>query len=163
MHEVYLSLGSNIGDKKEYLARAIDLLDEKELIAVEKISKLYETSPVGEVVQDDFYNLALKVSTSYTPLELLRVIQEVEQKLDRVRTVHWGPRTIDIDILFYGDLIMEEAELTLPHKEVFHRLFVLVPLMELLDTDFIYFEKMKETISLLERTQQRIREVEDGK
>ena len=159
MATVYLSLGSNIGDKQGYLREAVALLGENPEIKVEKVSKFYETSPVGGVVQDDFVNLALKISTSLEALALLERINAIEAKLNRVRKIHWGPRTIDIDILFYGDEKINNERLTVPHKEVFNRLFVLIPLLELVDNDFKYFAEMKQAIERLSQAEQKIQEL----
>lgn len=156
MQTVYLSLGSNLGQRQNYLQDAVHLLGQHQQILIEKQSQFYETSPVGGVVQDDFINLALRISTTLTAEDLLAVIHEIEQKLNRVREIHWGPRTIDIDILFFGNQEQTDENLTLPHKEVFHRLFVLVPLLELIDENFAYFSKIKSAIESLQDSAQKI-------
>ncbi|MFC4652550.1 GTP cyclohydrolase I FolE [Lactococcus nasutitermitis] len=159
MQTVYLSLGSNIGDKQYYLHEAVQVLGKNPQILIEKKSKFYTTSPVGEVIQDDFINLAVRLSTTLSPQELLLVIHDIETALNRERTIHWGPRTIDIDILFYGDMIVNEETLIIPHKEIFNRLFVLIPLLDLIDNKFAYFSKITEAIDNLKKTNQEIREV----
>ncbi|GBG97063.1 GTP cyclohydrolase I FolE [Lactococcus termiticola] len=156
MHSVYLSLGSNMGDRQDYLRRAIASLGENPGILMEQVSRFYETSPVGGVVQDDFINVALKLSTTLGPDELLAFIHEVEAKLGRERLIHWGPRTIDIDILLYDELEMNSDDLTLPHPELFKRLFVLEPLAELLPDD----GRIKTAIEQLSKTDQAVQVVE---
>ena len=110
MQTTYLSMGSNIGDRQYYLHEAIRLLGKHPKIMIEKVSNFYESTPVGGVKQDDFTNLALKVATLLEPLELLSFIHEVELSLNRERKIHWGPRTIDIDIIFpfYFSILLVE-------------------------------------------------------
>lgn len=156
MQTVYLSLGSNIEDRQYYLDTALKLLGKHSKIIIEKRSSIYETSPVGEVKQDDFLNLALKISTLLEPLELLSYINEIELKLGRERKIHWGPRTIDIDILFYGENKVNETRLVIPHKEVFNRLFVLVPLREIIDSHFKFYPKIETAIENLSKTEQQL-------
>lgn len=163
MQTVYLSLGSNIGDKQAYLQEAVSLLGQNAAILIDKKSKFYQTSPVGGVPQDDFVNMALKISTNLDAPTLLEVIHDIEAKLNRVRKIHWGPRTIDIDILFYGKEKILEEDLIVPHKEVFNRLFVLVPLMEILEPNFEYEEQIKQAISKLSATEQTISEISEEK
>ncbi|AYG00321.1 GTP cyclohydrolase I FolE [Lactococcus allomyrinae] len=161
MQTVYLSLGSNIGDRQYYLHEALRLLGEHPQILLEHHSKFYETSPVGGVEQNSFINLAAKISTLLSPNDLLDFIHEIEAKLNRERKVHWGPRTIDIDILFYGEQQVDELQLTIPHPEVFNRLFVLIPLSELTDKSFKYNEKIKNAINLLNKTKQEVKMVDE--
>lgn len=163
MRAVYLSLGSNIGDKQAYLQDAVSLLGQHSSILIEKKSKFYQTSPVGGVPQDDFVNLAVKILTNLSANALLEVIHEIEAKLNRVRNIHWGPRTIDIDILFYGNDEIQEEKLIVPHKEVYNRLFVLVPLMEIIDAEFVYENRIKEAIEKLRQTEQKIEEIPEEK
>ena len=128
---VYLSLGSNIGDRLRYLTQATQLLSEHLHICVTKISSVYETSAWGLVDQDDFYNIVLEVETSLLPKELLEVCQKIESDLERTRKIHWGPRTIDIDILLYEGVQLREKFLTIPHKYLLERPFVTIPLAEI--------------------------------
>ena len=120
-----------MGDKKDFLDKAVELLRSDSKIIVKKIADYIETEPYGNVEQDKFLNTALEITTLYTPEELLKVANEIEAKLDRVRTIKWGPRTIDIDIIFYDDKIINTKDLIVPHKEMHLREFVLKPLMEL--------------------------------
>ena len=128
----YLGLGSNIGDRGENIARAIGAL-ERRGIAVEAASSLYETEPVGEVLdQPDFLNAVARVATSLEPLELLDACKAVEAELGRdLGGPRHGPRPIDVDLLLLGDVELRHERLTLPHPEVRSRQFVLVPLLEL--------------------------------
>ena len=109
--------------------------------------------------QDDFVNMALKISTTLEASQLLELIHKIEAKLNRVRKIHWGPRTIDIDILFYGNEQILEEDLMVPHKEVFNRLFVLVPLLEILEYGFSYEQQVKQAIEKLKDTEQEIVEI----
>lgn len=130
MAEVYLGLGSNMGDREKYLIHAIKLISDNPYIELKRFSGIYETAPVGYVQQDSFLNMVVVVETDMTPYDLLAFTQEVESKLKRVRNIRWGPRTIDIDILLFGEEVINEERLTVPHREIFNRAFVLVPLME---------------------------------
>ena len=127
----YLSLGSNIGDRLGYLTQATKRLNEHARITVVKISSVYETAAWGLVDQADFYNIALKIATSLMPMDLLVVCQGIEAELERTRTIHWGPRTIDIDILLYEGVELGEECLTIPHKYLLERPFVTIPLAEI--------------------------------
>jgi len=127
----YLSLGSNIGDKLDYLQQATRLLREHEAITVVKVSSVYETAAWGLRGQADFYNIVLEIKTSLLPKELLEACQEIENELERVREIHWGPRTIDIDILLYENVVLNEKSLTIPHKYLLERPFVTIPLSEI--------------------------------
>jgi 2-amino-4-hydroxy-6-hydroxymethyldihydropteridine diphosphokinase len=128
----YLGLGSNVGERAESIAKALDLLGSHG-VTVETVSSLYETEPVGEILdQPDFLNAAARISTDLEPLALLDVCKAVEVELGRVFAgPRHGPRPIDVDVLLLGDLQLEHERLTLPHAEVTSRLFVLAPLLEL--------------------------------
>lgn len=125
----FLGLGGNVGDRLHYLNRAVSLLHDHRRISVEDISSVYETAPLGPA-DEPFLNIAVRVLTDLAPLPLLRACQKVELTLGRVRTVRWGPRTIDVDLLIYGDRSLRTAVLVLPHAELAARGFALVPLME---------------------------------
>ena len=131
MNQAYLSLGSNIGNRLEYLQKATDLLNGHPEITIIQSSSIYETAAWGLTEQNDFYNLVLEVETTLPPKDLLQACQEIELKLGRLREIHWGPRTIDIDILTYGDLIIDQPNLTIPHKYLLERPFVTIPLAEI--------------------------------
>lgn len=130
-HTAYLGIGSNLGDKEENLKKAIALLEQDRFCRVAKISNFIVTAPVGGVEQDDFLNGALEVKTLYHPEELLELIGKIEMELKRVRVVHWGPRTIDVDILLYDNKIYHSKDLIIPHKEMHKREFVLEPMTEI--------------------------------
>lgn len=130
-HRVYLSIGSNMGDKEGYLDYAIDQINGLCDAKVVTASDYIVTKPYGDVLQDDFLNGALEIQTLMTPGELLATIHEIEKGAHRERIVHWGPRTLDIDILFYDDEIIMEENLTIPHVEIPKREFVLQPLSQI--------------------------------
>lgn len=127
----YLSIGSNMGDKEQNLRRAISMLEEDKETRVEQAASFLVTDPVGEVEQDDFLNSALEIMTLRSPQELLALIGEIETALKRERLIHWGPRTIDLDIILYNEEIVSSKELTIPHKEMAKRMFVLEPMCEI--------------------------------
>ena len=133
LKRVYLSLGSNLGEREENLRRALRAL-EREHIHVLAQSSIYETEPQGMVQQRWFLNLVVECETRYFPLQLLRVIERVQRELGRERgagAVRWGPRAIDIDILLFGNVIMATPQLTIPHPRMLERRFVLEPLLEI--------------------------------
>lgn len=130
-HDAYISVGSNMGNKEDNIETAIKRLKADDCIMVLKESSLIETSPYGFKDQDNFLNGALYVKTLYTPMELLRCLNEVELLGDRKRELKWGPRTIDLDILMYDDLIIDSEDLTIPHADIENREFVLKPLNEI--------------------------------
>jgi len=126
---VYLGLGSNMGNRQDNLNRALDFLSQR--LRVEKISSVYDTEPIGNVQQPRFLNLVCQVSTRLAPMGLLILAKGIELKLGRTSGKSNAPRPIDIDILFYGDKIIETPELIIPHPRVAERAFVLVPLAEI--------------------------------
>jgi 2-amino-4-hydroxy-6-hydroxymethyldihydropteridine diphosphokinase len=131
LHEkLYLGLGSNVGDREALLARAGALLEQRGF-HVTRRSALYETEPVGGPAQGPFLNAVVGGTTALSPEDLLAQIAGVEAALGRVRLVHHGPRTIDVDLLFYGDVVRDTPSLTLPHPRLHERRFVLVPLVEI--------------------------------
>ncbi len=130
-HTAYISVGSNLGDRRQHVNRAKDELDENVFCRVVKTAPLIETKPVGYKDQNDFLNGCIELETLLGPLELLGLLHKIEDGDGRVRDIHWGPRTIDLDIVFYDNLILNSDELTIPHKEMKNRYFVLKPLSEL--------------------------------
>jgi 2-amino-4-hydroxy-6-hydroxymethyldihydropteridine diphosphokinase len=126
----YLGLGSNLGDRLVNLQRAVDLLEASDGVSVLRSSRVYETEAVGPP-QPDFLNAVIEVSTPLAPGDLLVRCLWVEEEMGRVRTVRWGPRVIDVDVLTYGRENLDLAELTIPHPRMHERLFVLAPLLEL--------------------------------
>jgi len=130
-HIAYLGLGSNVGDREEYIEQAIFLLSKTPGIKMRKKSANYETEPVGNTDQPQFLNAAIEIQTALDPYKLLSVLQETENALGRERDVEWGPRTIDLDILLYDDQIISDDKLQIPHALLHERLFVLKPLSEI--------------------------------
>ncbi|MCM1272494.1 MAG: 2-amino-4-hydroxy-6-hydroxymethyldihydropteridine diphosphokinase [Clostridium sp.] len=143
-HTVYLGLGSNLGDRESYLDYAVDQLNKDEYIKVNKVSTYINTKPYGDVEQDDFLNGCLEIETLYSPQELLAIIGDIEQGAGRKRLIHWGPRTLDIDILLYDREIIMEENLKIPHAEMAKRQFVLEPLCEI--APFAYHPGYNRTI-----------------
>lgn len=131
MTKVYLSLGSNIGKRKFYLEEAIRLLNGLPNVNVTKVSPYYETPAWGNTDQNDFLNLCCELETNLQAQDLLNHCQSIEKKLGRVRHEHWGPRTIDIDILLFGDALINEDNLKVPHPYMLERAFVMVPLLDI--------------------------------
>ena len=126
--EVYLGIGSNLGDRKANLEKALQLLGER--LQIEQVSSIYETEPVGHAEQPMFFNAVCCAETELGPLQLLSLVKGIEATLGRVPSFASGPRSIDVDILFYNDLCMETADLTIPHPKIKERAFVLIPLFE---------------------------------
>ena len=130
-HEVYLSLGSNMGDRRAFLEQGIEGLKQNRRIRVVQVAEMIETEPYGNVEQDEFLNTAVRILTLLTPKELLDYLHKVEQSAGRTREIHWGPRTLDMDILLYDKLIYEDDHLIIPHVDMENRSFVLEPLSKL--------------------------------
>ncbi|MBO4981546.1 MAG: 2-amino-4-hydroxy-6-hydroxymethyldihydropteridine diphosphokinase [Lachnospiraceae bacterium] len=130
-HLAYLSVGSNMGDRERYIREAIAALDAKKHTKVCRVSGLLVTKPYGGVAQEDFLNGAIEIKTLLSPIELLDALHEIEAAAGRERLVHWGPRTLDLDILFYDKLVYEDARLVIPHLDLQNRYFVLKPLAEI--------------------------------
>jgi 2-amino-4-hydroxy-6-hydroxymethyldihydropteridine diphosphokinase len=129
--KAYLGLGSNLGNRAENLSMAIEMISKVKGIEILRISKTYETSPAGYESQPDFLNCAIEIETSLSSSDLLKKLLEIETEMGRVRVIKWGPRSIDIDILFYSDNVVDTSELTIPHPEIQNRAFVLAPLNDL--------------------------------
>ncbi len=151
MKTVYLSLGSNVGDRARQLQRAVDLLAASD-VKICKISPIYETEPWGFRDQKWFLNIVVETQTLLFPLQYLGRIQKIEEQLKRQRTFQNGPRTIDIDILFFGDTVMKTAELEIPHPRYAERRFVLAPIVDLAPElrDPATDRKMSELLASLE-------------
>jgi 2-amino-4-hydroxy-6-hydroxymethyldihydropteridine diphosphokinase len=127
----YVGLGANLGGREETLRRAVELLGEADDVDVLAVSQLRETEPVGFVDQPRFLNGAVAVVTTRTPRELLDLLLGIERALGRVREERWGPRTVDLDLLVYGDEVVDEPGLRVPHPRLHERRFALEPLAEL--------------------------------
>ncbi len=134
MNDVYLSIGTNIGERKRNLQEAVYLLTQCEAIEVMSVSSIYETAPVGFVDQAAFLNIAVYVKTTKTAQEMLAICQAIENEQGRIREFRWGPRIIDLDILLYNHENIESEHLIVPHARMYERAFVLVPLMEIAQT-----------------------------
>ncbi len=130
-HKVYLSIGSNIGDRKNHLDTAIETLKKSPRYQIKKISDYIETEPYGYTEQDIFLNGAVYLRTIDTPIEVLDTLHAIENSAKRERTIHWGPRTLDLDILLYDDLITDDEHLVIPHPDMHNRAFVLTPLAQI--------------------------------
>lgn len=130
-HRAYIALGSNLGDSENYIGEALSELEASSDIRRIRRSSLRYTKPYGVIQQPDFLNGAAELETLLTPQELLAYLQELERRAGRERKEHWGPRTLDLDILFYDDLVMDSEALTIPHADMQRREFVLAPLAEL--------------------------------
>ncbi|MDB4260152.1 2-amino-4-hydroxy-6-hydroxymethyldihydropteridine diphosphokinase [Porticoccaceae bacterium] len=145
MADVYIALGSNMDSPHQQLDSALEALAQHPNMQLVAVSDRYQTPPIGPQ-QPDFINAAAQLSTDLSPLDLLDALQAIEQQQNRVRSIHWGPRTLDLDILFYNDLVggspvggslvgdslvIESERLTIPHPRIGERAFVLVPLMDL--------------------------------
>jgi len=131
MERVFLGLGSNLGDRVETIRKAKEMVSSIPGVSVAVSSSLYVTEPVGISDQPMFINAVLEIETDLSPEELFFELKDIEAKLGRTETIRWGPRVIDIDILLFGDRIVEEEDLTIPHPEMAKRGFVLVPLCEI--------------------------------
>lgn len=130
MSKVWIALGSNMGEGRKNLDLAIKMMNERGVL-VEKVSTYIETEPYGYTEQDNFVNAVCISETKLSPRELLEVLLKIELDMGRVRIIKWGPRIIDLDILFYEDLIIDEEDLKVPHIEIQKRSFVLEPMNEI--------------------------------
>ena len=150
MRDVYLGLGSNLGNKSANIGRAVELL--AEISQFHQVSSLFKTEPVGNLDQDWFLNCVVEIETALEPRQLLAAALAIEKKLKRVRKIKNGPRTIDIDILFYGRRVVNESGLAIPHPRLHQRLFVLAPLEEICP-NFVHPVLMKSVKELLAGSQ----------
>ena len=130
MVRAIIAIGSNMGEREQYIEKAISEIGER-IGRVSAVSDTIETKAYGYTDQADFLNLAICIETDLLPRQLLRVLNEIEADLDRVRLIHWGPRTIDLDIIFYGDQIIDEEDLHIPHIDFANRDFVLRPICDI--------------------------------
>jgi len=153
MNTSYTALGTNIEPRKEYLFRALELIEQNPSISIQKQSSIYETTPVGYTDQADFLNMVIELETSLSSLELLDNLQEIENELGRKREIRFGPRTIDLDILLYNQENRKIERLIIPHPRMHERAFVLVPLHEIAPN--LHIESFGKTVSDL------LKELED--
>ncbi|MEO0795790.1 MAG: 2-amino-4-hydroxy-6-hydroxymethyldihydropteridine diphosphokinase [Verrucomicrobiota bacterium] len=131
MATAYIGLGSNIGDRRLHLETAIEKIRRLEAVEAVRCSSFYETAPVGPVPQGDFLNAVAEVQTTFEPVDFLSALQIIENEASRKREVHWGPRSLDLDLLAVDGQELQTQSLTLPHPEAKKRAFVLVPWAEL--------------------------------
>jgi len=136
MQKAFIALGSNLGDKRKNIEIAIEKIKEKG-IKILKVSSIIETEPYGYKDQDSFLNAVCLVETSLDPFSLLRVLLNIEEEMGRKRIFKWGPRNIDLDIIFYDDLVIESEELIIPHPDAHNRTFVMGPISEI-EPDFVH-------------------------
>jgi len=130
-HITYIGVGSNMGDKEKNVKDALELINNSHNTKITKTSKFYETKPVGYLNQEDFLNCVVEVKTLLSPLELVRSLLSIEKELKRERVIRWGPRTIDLDVLLYDNVISSIDEIILPHPRMQERMFVLEPLCDI--------------------------------
>ena len=147
-HTAYIGIGSNVGDPLENCRQAIHLLANQEAVTLSRSSSFYETPPFGNIDQDNFVNAVARISTSLSPQNLLAVLLKLEVGMGRVRKEKWGPRIIDLDILFFDALVLKEEGLEIPHPGIAERQFVLEPLNEIAP-GFIHPVLRKTAASLL--------------
>ena len=147
-HKVYLALGSNLGDKEGYLDLAIECINADDNFRNARESSRIETAPYGGVADEMFVNSVVEVETLYSPYELLDVIHVIEEKGERVRRERWGNRTLDVDILFYDDIIIGDERLAIPHPDLTNRDFVLLPMRELNENHVhpLYKKRIKDLV-----------------
>lgn len=156
-HTIYLALGSNLGDRHKHLTDALQYL--RGTINIERTSSIYETEPVGYLDQPPFFNLVCQGTTHLSPQELLKFVKDTELHLGRQPTFRNGPRIIDIDILLYDDLCLQEEQLTIPHPRMAERAFVLVPLVEIAPNAIEPTRKQTAQALLVAISQQGVRKV----
>ncbi|MBI4364845.1 MAG: 2-amino-4-hydroxy-6-hydroxymethyldihydropteridine diphosphokinase [Candidatus Latescibacteria bacterium] len=137
MSKVYVGLGSNLGDREFLVRKAVESMRDLPRTLVIRVSSLYDTDPVGEVDQPAFLNAVVLLETTLEPRELLWQLLLIEKRMGRIRSQRWGPRPIDLDLLFYGEEAVDEPDLTIPHREAHRRAFVLLPLAEL-EPEFVH-------------------------
>ncbi len=148
--KVYIAIGSNLGNRLENIKKAIALLKKCQGIMITNQSSIYKTKPVGYKNQPEFLNCVLEILSNLSPQELLKILQNIESKLLRERNIKWGPRTIDLDILLYGNHIIKEKNIVIPHTQMHKRQFILFSLMEIAPE--IIHPLMKKNISGLYET-----------
>jgi 2-amino-4-hydroxy-6-hydroxymethyldihydropteridine diphosphokinase len=144
---IFLLLGSNVGDRPGQLSMAIDLI-EKEIGKTIVMSKIYETAPWGKADQPHFLNRAIEIESQFSPHELLNKVKSIEQTLGRTRLEKWGERSIDIDIIYFEDKIIDSSHLVIPHPHIAERRFVLTPLVEI-SPEFVHPLLKKSNTELL--------------
>nr|WP_245295395.1 2-amino-4-hydroxy-6-hydroxymethyldihydropteridine diphosphokinase [Pseudaminobacter manganicus] len=142
----YLSLGGNLGEPERAMASALQMLDGEANVQITSVSSLYRTPPWGKLDQPDFLNIAAQLSTTLAPHALLDLCLDIERRLKRVRGERWGPRLIDIDILVFGDRVIHEDGLEVPHPRMLQRAFVLAPMAEIAPDLVVAGERIAERL-----------------
>jgi 2-amino-4-hydroxy-6-hydroxymethyldihydropteridine diphosphokinase len=156
---VYIALGANLGDRRANLAAALGLLPPE--VTVEAVSPLYESEPQPPAPPPSYYNAAARVATQLAPHALLRHLKEIERRLGRTDTTHWAPRPIDLDIALYDDLVLDDADLVIPHPRLQERAFVLQPLLDL-DAALVHPRLGVSLLSLLDRGESLVKIADAG-
>lgn len=149
----YIGLGSNMGNPVENLRQALQKLNGIKGVEVQAVAGVFRTAPVGYEEQEWFHNTVAEITTELTPHQLLHVLLNIEAQLGRVRTIHWGPRTLDLDLLLYEDQVIEDEQLIVPHPRMVERAFVMVPLAELAPQLTVGGKTVAEVAKLLEKQQ----------
>ena len=136
METAFISLGSNLSHPIKHILDAFCQIDKLDNVVISKLSSLYKTKPIGPQDQNDYINAVAIVKTKLMPIDLLFALQGIEREHQRKRSVKWGPRSLDLDILLFGKLVMNTRDLIIPHPELVNREFVLIPLLEVTTQDF---------------------------
>lgn len=151
MKKVYLLIGSNVGNRTKHMEKAHQMIESK-VGKITNKSRIYETEPWGEKDQDDFLNQAIEVESKLKPKAIMKQIAEIESFIGREETFKWGPREIDIDVLFYGDEMISEMDITIPHAFIHERRFTLIPLNDICPDQYhpIFGATVKELLDMCE-------------
>lgn len=158
MNQVYLSIGTNIGERAANLQQAVRLLMNEKKIEVKRVSSIYETAAVGFTDQADFLNIAVYVETSLSSEEILNVCQQIENELGRVREFRWGPRIIDLDILLYNNENIQTERLIVPHPRMYERAFVLVPLKDIASDGNVLVDKALRILETIDAQEEGVKQ-----
>jgi len=150
----YVGLGSNQGDSVENIRQALRKLNANPGVRVREVAGLYKTAPVGYLEQEWFVNTVARIETSLSPYGLLKLLLAIEDELGRIRTIRWGPRTLDLDLLIYAGEEIESTELTVPHPRMQERAFVMVPLAELAPDLLINGQRAEQIAKILKKDQE---------
>jgi 2-amino-4-hydroxy-6-hydroxymethyldihydropteridine diphosphokinase len=162
MNKAYLGLGSNIEPRLDFLKTAANKINMNSKIEIKKESSVYITKPYGYLEQEDFLNAVLLIETSYNPENLLDTILNIEKEMGREREIEWGPRKIDIDILFYDSINYQSSDLVIPHPEIEKRAFVMIPLLEISEEElYLKGEKLNYWLNQLDYNEDEVKVYSD--